>query len=69
MGDAADMLLNGVLCEACGVFLDGEEPGFPRYCSRDCAEDRGAVWVPPGARPGRRPGQKVGPYRRRAGRG
>lgn len=40
MGEIAEMHLDGTLCEACGVFLDGESPGYPRYCSADCAEDR-----------------------------
>lgn len=37
MGDAAEMHLNGMLCERCGVFMDGEEPGYPRMCD-DCEE-------------------------------
>jgi predicted Zn-ribbon and HTH transcriptional regulator len=37
MGEIADMLLDGTLCEGCGeVFddiMDGEDsPGFPRRC-------------------------------------
>ena len=63
MGDVADMMLDGLLCEGCGVFLDGEEPGFPRYCSRQCAEDRGAVWI--GPKPPKRKRRKTGPYGRR----
>lgn len=35
MGDAADMMLDGVLCISCGGFIDGEETGFPRECE-DC---------------------------------
>lgn len=38
MGDVAEMHLNGVLCERCGDFLDGEEPGYPRLCE-DCEEE------------------------------
>lgn len=38
MGEIADSMINGLLCCMCGVVLDGEEPGFPRYCSKDCAE-------------------------------
>jgi len=34
MGEIADMLLRGVLCERCGVFL-GDEVGYPCYCE-DC---------------------------------
>lgn len=42
MGEIADSMINGEFCEMCGVFLDGESPGFPRYCSSDCAQARGA---------------------------
>lgn len=42
MGAIADSMINGEFCEACGVFLDGESPGFPRYCSQECANDKGA---------------------------
>lgn len=41
MGEIAEMHLDGTLCEMCGEFLDGESPGYPRYCSKQCAEDRG----------------------------
>jgi hypothetical protein len=41
MGEAAEMMLDGTLCECCGVALDGDSPGYPRYCSDQCAEDRG----------------------------
>ena len=50
MGEAAEMLLDGTLCEACGeiVFDDEGEPrraiGMPDYCSPGCAKDRGADW-------------------------
>lgn len=39
MGEIADMMLDGTLCECCGVMIleDEEDPqGFPGYCS-DCA--------------------------------
>lgn len=42
MGEIADMMLEGDLCEACGVALPGEGYGIPRYCSKACADDRGA---------------------------
>ena len=42
MGEIADSMINGEFCEMCGVFLDGESPGYPRYCSAECADDRGA---------------------------
>ena len=41
MGEAAESLLDGTMCEGCGVYLDGESPGYPRYCSKTCAEYRG----------------------------
>ena len=40
MGDIAEMMLEGTLCEGCGVTLDGDAPGYPRYCSRSCQRDR-----------------------------
>lgn len=42
MGEIADMMIDGTLCEACGEFIDDEGHGFPRYCSRSCSESRGA---------------------------
>jgi hypothetical protein len=42
MGEMAEMMLDGTMCEGCGVLLDGESPGYPRYCSTECADDRGA---------------------------
>lgn len=41
MGDIADMMLDGTLCEGCGEYI-GEGDGFPQYCSSQCAGDRGA---------------------------
>lgn len=32
MGEAADDLLEGLLCQVCGVVIDGDSPGFPREC-------------------------------------
>lgn len=32
MGDIADMMLDGMLCEGCGVPMGGDAPGHPRYC-------------------------------------
>jgi len=34
MGEVAEMMLDGTLCEACGVFI-GSDAGFPQYCSRE----------------------------------
>ena len=33
MGDIADQMVEGFLCQACGVMIDGEEPGYPRECT------------------------------------
>ncbi|QEH79908.1 hypothetical protein EIK56_17925 [Sphingomonas sp. C8-2] len=48
MGEYADMMLDGILCEGCGSYIDdaGGE-GFPRYCSNQCARDRGALHALP----------------------
>ena len=32
MGEIADMMLDGTLCEGCGEYI-GSSPGFPRLCS------------------------------------
>lgn len=44
LGEVAEMILEGVLCQYCGVVLDdivaGEEAsGYPRVCE-DCEEDK-----------------------------
>lgn len=38
MGDAVEMILDGLVCELCGELIDGEEPGFPRHCD-SCEEE------------------------------
>lgn len=45
MGDIADMLLDGTLCECCGSYIEGDGDGIPRYCSPQCARDRGVSVV------------------------
>jgi len=48
MGEYAEMMLDGTLCECCGTFIDDEGgDGIPRYCSNQCARDRGADWALP----------------------
>lgn len=48
MGEYADMMLDGTLCECCGSFIDDDgAEGFPRYCSKQCARDRGADHAAP----------------------
>ena len=37
MGDIADMILEGCMCQGCGEFL-GEGEGFPAYCP-SCQSD------------------------------
>lgn len=32
MGEIADMMLDGTLCQGCGEFMDGDGLGLPRYC-------------------------------------
>jgi hypothetical protein len=40
MGEIAEMMLNGTMCECCGVFLDEDcwDQGFPGYCSAECSD-------------------------------
>ncbi len=45
MGDIADMMLDGTLCEGCGEYI-GDATGFPGYCSPKCAAGRGADYTP-----------------------
>jgi hypothetical protein len=48
MGEIAEMMLDGTLCEGCGAYIDDEGgDGIPRYCSPQCARDRGATWAAP----------------------
>lgn len=35
LGEAADEILEGLMCQSCGALIDGEEPGYPRNCE-DC---------------------------------
>lgn len=33
MGEIAEMMINGLMCQYCGEFMDDfEEPGYPRSC-------------------------------------
>lgn len=50
MGDFVDLMLDGVLCEGCGVLL-GEGVGYPRRCPA-CEDgndegDEDDSWDPP----------------------
>jgi hypothetical protein len=35
MGETAEMMLEGILCQQCGTYIESESYGVPRYCS-DC---------------------------------
>ena len=35
MGEVVDLILDGILCEACGCFIYGNASGCPRKCI-DC---------------------------------
>ena len=41
MGEIADQMINGGLCACCGAYEEwmDEQPGFPLYCSSECAPD------------------------------
>lgn len=38
MGEISEMILDGLLCEVCGSYIDGESPGYPRTCEL-CKEE------------------------------
>lgn len=38
MGETTELILDGILCELCGVFISEEGCGYPRSCE-DCEED------------------------------
>lgn len=46
MGDVADLVLEGALCEGCGVGME-DPPGHPRLCA-ECAERPAASLEPEG---------------------
>ena len=43
MGEIAESMISGEMCEGCGVYLcdDCADMGIPMYCSVECANDRG----------------------------
>lgn len=45
MGEYTEMMLDGTCCEGCGEYM-GAGYGYARYCSKQCAEERGRgdVW-------------------------
>ena len=46
MGEIAEMMLDGTMCEGCGEVMGGQNPygSSPDYCSPQCARARGADW-------------------------
>jgi hypothetical protein len=32
MGDIAEAILDGTLCQVCGELIDDDAPGYPRTC-------------------------------------
>lgn len=39
MGAITDMILDGILCEECGIFIDEDFAGHPRKCD-DCKREK-----------------------------
>jgi len=39
MGEAADMMLDGILCQVCGEWTGAEEPSFHPITCDGCRED------------------------------
>lgn len=52
MGEIADMMLEGVLCQGCGEYM-GEGEGYPGFCSKECAG--GLSCEPPPKKPPQQP--------------
>lgn len=46
MGEIAEMMLDGTLCEGCGEYLDGGGMGFPMRCG-GCGGGDDAAPAPP----------------------
>ena len=44
MGEIADLVLDGVICQQCGCFI-GDPAGYPRDCE-DCEEENQQTLVP-----------------------
>jgi Fe2+ or Zn2+ uptake regulation protein len=40
MGEASEIILNGLLCEQCGQVIDWSSPGYPRTC-KECDPENG----------------------------
>lgn len=40
MGDVAELVIEGILCQSCGEFIDDDFAGYPRDCGA-CADGEG----------------------------
>ncbi len=38
MGETSELMLSGILCSCCGVFISDEDKGYPVKCE-DCEKD------------------------------
>lgn len=61
MGDIADMMLEGTLCEGCGEFM-GDGDGYARRC-RGCRDERQPQAAKPGKKEWIKPGHVVDYWR------
>lgn len=43
MGEIAEMMLEGLLCQCCGGVIDHEEVGYPRTCYACLRAERGQM--------------------------
>ncbi len=43
MGEVAEMVLDGTLCQVCGIFLNADGDGFPRTCLSCAAENAKSI--------------------------
>ena len=67
MGEIAEMMLDGTLCEGCGEYIDDEGgDGIPRYCSPQCAAGRGMTYQPPESRARARKAERINRERQQA---
>jgi len=39
MGEIADMMIDGEMCQMCGCFIDDGPLGYPGYCSEACKQE------------------------------
>jgi hypothetical protein len=58
MGDVADMILEGVLCQECGVYMEGGD-GIPRTCAGCLREAKDSAPLAPSNTPATLDGRMV----------